>query len=60
MVLFFVSPVLGQDSGATAGIASGCGPKEVHFPVKTDKKKHPTAEPDAGKARVYVIEDSFV
>ena len=59
MFCFFVSPVLGQDSGATAVIASGCGPNEVHFQVKTDKKKHPTAEPDAGKAIVYVFEDSL-
>jgi hypothetical protein len=28
---------------------------EVHFDVKTDKKQHPTAQPDAGKALVYVI-----
>jgi hypothetical protein len=58
IALFFVSPVLGQDSGATAAIAAGCGPNEVHVQVKTDKKKTPTAEPDAGKALVYEIEDT--
>jgi hypothetical protein len=58
IALFFASPVLGQNSRVTAVVAAGCGPNEVHFQVKTDKKKHPTAEPDPGKALIYVIEDS--
>jgi hypothetical protein len=30
----------------------------VHFEVKTDKKQHPTANPNPSKALVYVIGDS--
>ncbi len=34
-----------------------CGPsdKEVNYVADTDKTKHPTAEPAAGKAIIYVI-----
>lgn len=55
LVLLFASPALAQDSAANALAAAGCGANEVHFDVKTDKKEHPTAQPDAGKALVYVI-----
>jgi hypothetical protein len=55
VVLLFASPALAQDSAANALAAAGCGANEVHFDVKTNKKQHPTAQPDAGKALVYVI-----
>src|SRR5690348_9162228 len=55
VVLLFTSPVLAQDSTANPLAAAGCGAKEVHFEVKTNKKQHTTAQPDAGKALVYVI-----
>jgi hypothetical protein len=55
VVLLFAAPALAQDSAANALAAAGCGANEVHFDVKTDKKQHPTAQPDAGKALVYVI-----
>src|SRR5262249_12390331 len=38
---------------------AGCGANEIHFDVKTDKKQHPTGQPDAGKALVYVIGAAF-
>jgi len=59
VALLFASPALAQDSAANALAAAGCGSNEVHFDVKTDKKQHPTAQPDAGKALVYVIGDSW-
>ena len=55
VALLFASPALTQDSAANALAAAGCGANEVHFDVKTDKKQHPTALPDAGRALVYVI-----
>src|SRR5450432_731516 len=58
VVLLLASPVVAQDSAANALTAAGCGANEVHFDVKTDKKQHPTAKPDPGKALVYVIGDS--
>jgi uncharacterized protein (DUF849 family) len=59
VVLLFAAPALAQDSAANALAAAGCGANEVHFSVKTNKKQHPTAQPDAGKALVYVIGDSW-
>jgi hypothetical protein len=52
----FALPALSQDQAAVARTAAGCGPSEVQFDVKTDKKQHPVAQPEAGKALVYVIE----
>jgi hypothetical protein len=55
VLLLFASPVLAQDSTPNPLAAAGCGANEVHFEVKTNKKQHPTAQPDAGKGLVYVI-----
>jgi hypothetical protein len=50
VLLLFASPALAQDSAANALAAAGCGATEVHFDMKTDKKQHPTAQPDAATA----------
>jgi hypothetical protein len=55
IVLLFASPAFAQDSTVDLLAAAGCGANEIHFDVKTDKKQHPTTQPDAGKALVYVI-----
>jgi hypothetical protein len=55
IALLFASPAFGQDSTLNSLAAAGCGTNEIHFDVKTDKKQRPTAQPDAGKALVYVI-----
>jgi hypothetical protein len=55
LLLLFASPAFAQDPAVSPIAAAGCGGNEVHFDVKTDKKQHPTAQPDAGKALVYVI-----
>jgi hypothetical protein len=54
-ILLFAAPLFAQDQAAAARAAAGCGPNEVKFTVKTDKKQHPMAQPDAGKAIVYVF-----
>jgi len=59
LMMLFAYPVLAQDSAASALEAAGCGPNEVRFEVKTDKKQHPTTQPEAGKALVYVIGDTW-
>jgi len=59
ITLLFASPVLAQDSTVDPLAAAGCGANQIHFDVKTDKKQHPTAQPDAGKALVYVIGTSW-
>ena len=55
IALLFASPAFAQDSTVNPLAAAGCGANEIHFVVKTDKKQHPTAQPDGGKALVYVI-----
>lgn len=58
-VLFvvFASPAFAQDQAAAARAAAGCGPDQVSFDVKTDKKQHPAPQAEPGKALVYVSQD---
>jgi len=58
-ILFAViaSSTFAQEPAPTASIRGGCGPSDAYFDVKTDRKQHPVAPPDAGKALVYVFED---
>ncbi|HKW57841.1 MAG TPA: hypothetical protein VJN42_10830 [Candidatus Acidoferrum sp.] len=55
VALLFACPAFAQNSAVNPLEAAGCGANEIHFDVKTDKKQHPTAQPDAGQALVYVI-----
>jgi len=54
---FLASPVFAQDPSTAVSGSGGCGPNEGQYEVSTDKKNHPAAQPDSGKALVYVIED---
>lgn len=56
-VLLFALPGFAQDQAKVALVAAGCGPSEVQFHVKTDKRNHPAAQPEADKALVYVIQE---
>lgn len=61
-ILFFILLTLpaiaySQDQAASARAAAGCGPAEVQFDVKTDKKQHALMKAEAGKTLVYVIQD---
>jgi hypothetical protein len=53
------SPAFAQVQAATARTAAGCGPSQVQFDVKLDDTLHVLAQPEAGKAIVYVFEDDF-
>lgn len=55
LALLFAFPAFAQNSTSSALAAAGCGANEIHFDVNTDRKQHPTAQPDSGKALVYVI-----
>jgi Protein of unknown function (DUF2846) len=61
-VLFLAGQLLAQntapDQAAQARMAAGCGPNEIHFDVKTDKHQHPAGQPEAGKALVYIFNDT--
>ena len=57
LLLFLsASPAFAQ-SAPTVATAPGCGASNVNFSVTTDKNQHPFAQPDAGKALVYFVED---
>ena len=57
LLAFCASSVLAQDHPSAVSSNGGCGPGEAQFDVNTSKKDHPVAQPEAGKALVYVIED---
>ena len=58
VLLVFAGLALGQDQVAAARAAAGCGPEQVWFNVKTDKQHHPVAQPEPGKAIVYLFSDT--
>lgn len=46
-----------QDQAALTAAETACGPKDVKFDASQDTTQHPTPQPEAGKALVYVIQD---
>jgi hypothetical protein len=52
-------PAFAQDQAAAARTAAGCGPSQTQFDVKLDDSLHLLAQPEDGKAIVYVFEDDF-
>jgi len=58
-ILLLAAPLLAQspasDQTEIALNAAGCGPSQVIFGASSDKNQHPLAQPEAGKAVVYVI-----
>jgi hypothetical protein len=57
LFLLLTLPLIAQDQAAAARAAAGCGPDKVEFDVKTDKRQHSEAQPEADKALVYVFEN---
>jgi hypothetical protein len=57
LLLLLASPAFAQNKLTDTTVAPGCGPDAAKFEVKTDRGQHPVAQPDAGKALVYFIED---
>jgi Protein of unknown function (DUF2846) len=53
------SAAFAQDQAAAARTAAGCGPSQTQFDVKLDDALHVLAQPEGGKAIVYVFEDDF-
>jgi Protein of unknown function (DUF2846) len=54
LILFTLSAFAQQEPGIAG---SACGPKKTTFAVKLDETQHTLAEPEAGKALVYFIQD---
>jgi hypothetical protein len=46
-----------QTAPVQQAAAPGCAKDDVKFDVKTDKRQHPFAKPDPGKAIVYFLQD---
>jgi hypothetical protein len=61
LLAFFASalPTLAQDQAAAARAAAGCGPSQIQFDAKLDDTLHLLAQPEQGKAILYVFEDDF-
>jgi hypothetical protein len=55
LLLVCAAPVIAQDQSADLRAAAGCGPAATEFSVKVDKNQHVVAQPQPGKALVYVI-----
>jgi len=55
LALIVVTPAFAQGQAAAPRTAAGSGAANVKFDVKTNKKQHTVAQPEPGKALVYVI-----
>jgi len=58
ITVFCSVAAFGQEAGGAAMAA--CGPKGDHVKVNPDTGRDPSAQPEPGKALVYVIEDDGV
>jgi hypothetical protein len=55
-MIFLAASAFAQDQDVAAAM-SACGPKEIRLIVKPDAAQHSSAQSEAGKAILYVIED---
>jgi hypothetical protein len=54
VMLLTVCAFAQEGSGA---VATACGPKSTNFDAQRDESPHALAQPEAGKARIYFIQD---
>jgi hypothetical protein len=57
LVLMTSSVAFAQNNAALAAAEAACGPKEIKFDAKQDSTQHPTPQPDADKALIYVVQE---
>ena len=55
IALFFAASVFAQNP--FTALPAACGSGSVDFNVKLDKSQHTLAQPEAGKARIYFIQE---
>jgi hypothetical protein len=60
VVIFFATFAFAHDPGAVSAAQSACGPRDTRLSVKQDATPYAIAQPAAGKALVYMIEDAGV
>jgi hypothetical protein len=58
VALLFAASAFAQESAAA--VESACGQKDGSFNVKLDESQHALTQPEAGKARVYFIQQRAV
>ena len=56
-LLLLTIAAFAQDPAAISAAETACGPNNVKFDVKDDDSRHTVAQPEAGKALVYVLQD---
>jgi hypothetical protein len=57
LLVILAMPLIARAQDEAARVAAGCGPNEIEFTVKSDKKQHPKSDVEGGKALVYVLDD---
>jgi hypothetical protein len=57
VLLFSAICAFAQDPITTQSAQAACGPAASHFNTKRDDSQHVIAQPEAGKAFVFVIQD---
>jgi len=57
VAVLVASSAFAQNPDLVPHAQPACGPMNVQFQVKTDSTQHPDAQPEAGKALVYVVEE---
>ena len=57
LFLILAGRALAQSDPGIAIAPGGCGDSKEKLAVKLDKKQHPLAKPDDGKALVYFVQD---
>jgi len=56
-LILLASAASAADESAVAPVKAACGPDNARFTVKTLQGQHPAAQPQPGKALVYVVEE---
>jgi hypothetical protein len=57
VLILFAAPAFAQDRSAMTAAQAACGPASINFDAKADSTQHPTPQPDADKAIVFVVAD---
>jgi hypothetical protein len=57
VVLLLCAAAWAQGASTASAVAPGCSSDNIKFEVKTNKSQHPVAQPEAGKAVVYFVDD---
>jgi hypothetical protein len=58
VLILLAASAFAQDEAALTAAEAACGPKNVKFDANQDSTQHPTPQPEAGKALVYVVQDN--